>query len=114
MMSFAVYGLPHPGEPDRSASSRPTQRSLLYVCKSPPMLMAHGDEDLLVPYNQSVLLHAALISAGASSETHPLYIVKGAGHGNGFDDDEALKELTLDFLEEHLKGSSAGGGGPKL
>ena len=31
--------------------------------------------------------------------------------GNGFDEDDVLKELTLDFLEEHLKGSSSGGGG---
>ena len=107
----SFMGFPIQEKPKLVQQANPAQ----YVsADTPPMLMAHGDEDLLVPYNQSVLLHAALISAGASSETHPLYIVKGAGHGNGFDDDEALKELTLDFLEEHLKGSSAGGGGPKL
>ena len=108
----SFMGFPIQEKPKLVQQANPAQ----YVsADTPPMLMAHGDEDLLVPCNQSVLLHAALIAAGARSETHPLHIVKSAGHGNGFDEDEVPKELTLNFLEEHLKGSSGvGGGGPKL
>ncbi|MEO1994134.1 MAG: alpha/beta hydrolase [Planctomycetaceae bacterium] len=44
----------------------------------PSMLLMHGDSDQLVPYNQSELLHAALVKKGVDST---LYKVKGGGHG---------------------------------
>lgn len=44
----------------------------------PPFLIIHGDQDALVPMNQSELLHAALRKAGVES---CLEIRKGEGHG---------------------------------
>lgn len=44
----------------------------------PPFLIIHGDQDALVPMNQSELLHAALRKAGVESR---LEIRKGEGHG---------------------------------
>jgi acetyl esterase/lipase len=44
----------------------------------PPFLIVHGDQDDLVPLNQSELLHAALQQAGVEST---LMVIEGAGHG---------------------------------
>lgn len=55
---------------------------ITYVSKGDaPMLLVHGDQDPLVPYQQSVIMQEALQKAGVKSELH---LVKGAGHGNGF------------------------------
>ncbi len=43
----------------------------------PPVLLIHGDADPLVPYEQSVRLHAALTADGNTCEFHP---VAGGGH----------------------------------
>lgn len=43
----------------------------------PPFLIVHGDEDMSVPHQQSVILHQALQKAGVDSALH---IIKGAGH----------------------------------
>lgn len=78
---------------------------ITYVSKGdPPFLILHGDQDGLVPLNQSELLHAALGKAGVPSE---LVVFKGAGHG----DAEFRKQLTADanksrigdFFDKHLK-----------
>ena len=79
----------------------------------PPMLIAHGDEDALVPHHQSRLLHAALMRQQQSdpeSETGPwlLHIVEGGGHGERFDEDQELIDKTYAFLEKHLKGCDTG------
>jgi acetyl esterase/lipase len=44
----------------------------------PAVLSIHGDHDELVPYDQSVRLHAALRDAGVPNL---LYTVRGGGHG---------------------------------
>jgi acetyl esterase/lipase len=45
----------------------------------PPILSIQGDADPLVPFSQTVRLHAALIKAGVKSE---LVSIAGGGHGN--------------------------------
>jgi dipeptidyl aminopeptidase/acylaminoacyl peptidase len=45
---------------------------------APPFLIMHGTDDLLVPPDQSRLLHDALASAGVEST---LYLIEGLGHG---------------------------------
>ncbi len=65
---------------------------------APPFLIVHGDRDLLVPYQQSVLLDAALREAGVPVTFYP---VVGAGHG-GFTDPR-VPELTQAFFAKHLK-----------
>ena len=63
----------------------------------PPFLIMHGDQDQVVPLNQSQLLHDALEKAGIESE---LVIVPGKGH-------EPLGEEAIGkvyaFFNRHLR-----------
>jgi len=47
----------------------------------PPMLILHGDADVLVPFNQSVILYEKMRECGKTVE---FYKILGAGHGVGF------------------------------
>jgi enterochelin esterase family protein len=61
--------------PDRVAKANP----ITYVTPDdPPILIVHGDEDKLVPLNQSELLFAALQKAGVESRFE---VARGEGHG---------------------------------
>ncbi|MEE8451685.1 MAG: alpha/beta hydrolase fold domain-containing protein [Thermoguttaceae bacterium] len=63
----------------------------------PPFLIAHGDKDFTVPYNQSVRLDEALHKAGVD----PLFItVEGGGHG--FRAPE-MTQRVHQFLDKHLR-----------
>ena len=65
-----------------------------------PMLIMHGDNDMLVSSSQSLLVHNALNKAGVSSTRYSLV---GAGHSfGGFDMEPALKVIT-DFLAANVK-----------
>ena len=80
---------------DKAARANP----ITYVTKdAPPFLICHGDTDPLVPHHQSELLEAALKKAGVPVT---FYTVKGGGHG-GFKDPK-VRELTQEFLAQHLK-----------
>ena len=65
---------------------------------APPFLIIHGDKDPLVPFQQSVLLKDALEAVGVPVT---LYRVVGEGHGD-FVDPKVI-ELTMAFIEQHLK-----------
>lgn len=69
---------------------------------SVPMLHVHGIKDLIVPYEQSVRFHEALLKVGADST---LRTVEDGGHGNGgdFDKRDALIGEVADFFDQHLK-----------
>ncbi len=62
-----------------------------------PMLVVHGTEDPLVPYQQSVDFHEALVEAGVSSA---LVSVAGAGHGKGFG--PKVQAIVLKYLAQQL------------
>jgi acetyl esterase/lipase len=80
---------------DRVARANP----ITYVTRdAPPFLIVHGDHDPLVPYQQSVILNNALVAHGARVS---FYTVIGEGHGNF--KDPKVAEITLEFLERHLK-----------
>ena len=66
------------------------------------MLHVHGIKDLIVPYEQSVRFHEALLKVGADST---LRTVEDGGHGNGgdFDKRDALIGEVADFFDQHLK-----------
>lgn len=66
----------------------------------PPFLILHGDQDGLVPFNQSVLLFESLRDAG---QEVTFYKVKGAGHGNRFWTPGVL-EIVHTFFDRQLKG----------
>lgn len=62
----------------------------------PPFLILHGNEDTLVPYCQSVMLHKALEEGGVESE---LIIVPGGKHGPGVMEKPYYKRM-VDFFKE--------------
>jgi len=68
----------------------------------PPIITIHGDQDALVPYEQSVRLHKALDAAKVPNQ---LFTVPGANHG-GFTYEQNQKSWTVirQFLQEHVKG----------
>ena len=64
----------------------------------PPFLIMHGDEDGMVPFDQSVRIYNRLRKSGADVR---LYKVLGAGHGIEFYSDEVM-EVMYSFLEKYL------------
>ncbi len=66
-----------------------------------PILIVHGDQDPLVPFQQSVQFNKKLDEASVSS---PFIRMTNGGHG--FASDELTKRVQL-FLDQHvLKGAS--------
>jgi acetyl esterase/lipase len=90
-----LVGGPIQEHKDRVAKANP----ITYVSKDDsPFLIIHGDQDKLVPYQQSVLLKDALEEVGVSVT---FYRVEDGGHG--WFKDPKVPELTKAFLEQHLK-----------
>jgi acetyl esterase/lipase len=72
---------------------------IFYVTKGDiPILHAHGDEDALVPYDQSRSFHEELRLYGVEST---LLTMRGGGHGFQH---PKLDELVSRFFEQHLHG----------
>ena len=70
---------------------------LTYVAKeAPPMLIVHGDADIIVPVEESIILHEALRKVGADVE---LRIVEGAGHAIPFDQ---VRDTVVAFFKRTL------------
>jgi acetyl esterase/lipase len=69
-----------------------------------PFLIMQGDQDTVVPAQQSEVLHAALRKAGVEST---LKIFPGAGHGGPDFSTPASVQQMSDFLDRHLQ-SAAG------
>jgi len=64
----------------------------------PPFLLLHGDEDDMVPFNQSVLMYNKLVETEKQVD---FYKVKGAGHGRHFWTKEVL-ETVIQFLRAYV------------
>ena len=88
------------GGPIQEHKDRVTRANpITYVSKDDcPFLIIHGDQDKLVPYQQSVLLKDALEEAGVRVT---FYRVAGGSHG--WFGDPKVPELTKSFLKKHLK-----------
>jgi len=67
----------------------------------PPFLIIHGDQDRVVPIEQSQLLDAKLRESGIPSE---LIVVEGAGHGVN---DTGIMIRAVEFFDTHLGGAAA-------
>ena len=81
-------------DPDAAAAVNP----ITYISTDcPPFLIMHGDQDAVVPWHQSQLLHDALQKAGVESE---LVIEPGKGHGQLGDD--AVAKVHA-FFDRHLR-----------
>jgi len=97
-----LLGAPIGEIPERVREANP----ITYVnASAPPFLILHGTEDLLVPVNQSELLHEALKKAGVDVT---FYKLVGAGHGGSqFVAESGLAPLVgavvLAFFNQHLK-----------
>ncbi|MDO4459267.1 MAG: alpha/beta hydrolase [Clostridia bacterium] len=75
---------------------------ITYISKDrylPPMMIAHGDWDEMVPFNQSVILYQRLLECGKVCE---FYKVVGAGHGIHLWTKE-LMGITIKFLDAYMK-----------
>jgi dipeptidyl aminopeptidase/acylaminoacyl peptidase len=70
----------------------------------PPIAILHSTTDEIVPYQQSELLVQQLETAGVPYE---VYFFEGGGHyllaQDGDSDVLEMYEITLEFLEKHLK-----------
>ncbi|MGH9642919.1 MAG: alpha/beta hydrolase fold domain-containing protein [Terriglobales bacterium] len=65
----------------------------------PPIMSIHGDQDPVVPYEQSVRLHQALTAAGVPNE---LLTIKGGKHGEFTDAElEEANAKIRAFLHAH-------------
>ncbi|HUA67787.1 MAG TPA: alpha/beta hydrolase [Candidatus Saccharimonadales bacterium] len=72
-----------------------------YVTReAPPFFIAHGDQDTLVPCNQSELLFDALKKA---HDNVTFYKIVGAGHEDPAFDSVMMRAAVLAFLDKHLK-----------
>ena len=87
-------------------------RPIFYVSKDdPPLLLAHGESDELIPFEQSVRMAEAYQRAGLPVEFIP---VKGAGHdfrpaGNApvSPSIEIVHQKTIAFFKRYLGAKSA-------
>jgi acetyl esterase/lipase len=93
---FAVGWL---GEgPDREALAKRVSPIYYVGAGAPAVLTFHGDVDAVVPYAQSVRLHAALEKVGAPNR---LVTIRGGGHGYfGGDDVVRANRAVREFLEK--------------
>jgi acetyl esterase/lipase len=67
----------------------------------PPVLIAHGSKDPVVPFAQSILGYEALRAAGQPVE---MVKVRGAAHGGVTFWTDELMDLVAGFLRRHLTG----------
>ncbi len=83
--------------PDREALAKRVSPIAYVGGGAPAILTLHGDADPVVPYSQSVRLHAALQHAGVPNR---LIAIRGGGHGY-FRGDDVLRanRAVRDFLE---------------
>jgi len=76
---------------------------ITYIAKDcPPFLILHGEQDLLVPLHQSVLLYDALCKAGVNAT---FFKIAGAGHGGSEFDSPVVQAMVLAFFDQYLKGA---------
>ena len=90
-----MVGAPIQEVPEKTGKINPLE----YVtADDPPFLIMHGDQDRLVPFQQSQMLNDALKAADVSTT---LVIVQGAGHGlkSQRDRDQAIDFFTNQFLK---------------
>ncbi len=92
----ALIGGPIQENKEKVAKANP----IAYITNdAPPFLLAHADDDSIVPFNQSQLLFEALKKAGVEVE---LEVVKGGGHGKNFNSPKLLKKIES-FFKKHLR-----------
>lgn len=89
---------------DAYEAASPLHRVSAETC---PIVMIHGDEDEIVPYEQSTAMKEACEKAGVPVE---LLTIHGGKHGGGGTKEENEKAVTraVMFLRERLMGEKGG------
>ncbi len=67
---------------------------------SAPILILHGDQDELVPVEQSISFHRHLQEVGANST---LQIIEGGAHGGEAFNTPVIRNMMIKFFDSHLK-----------
>jgi acetyl esterase/lipase len=88
-------------EPEKLEEYYKRNSAITYVATdNPPILLIHGDQDKLVPLQQSELLVSKLKEIGV---TNKLYVVQGKGHGFNFKNSDANEiEEVLSWFQQFL------------
>lgn len=92
-------------EPEKAGRANPiTYLSEGKAKAVPPFFIAHGVDDHVVPYHQSILLHEALKKVGVAVALHPVegadHVFDGMSQGQSDDLDKATDKF-LDSLAQH-------------
>jgi acetyl esterase/lipase len=84
---------------NNNADFAKTVSPMTYVNKnSPPTFVAHGNADIVVPYQQSVDLHKKLVEIGVKTE---FITIEGGGHGKWTKEQNAdVDKAVVKFLKE--------------
>jgi acetyl esterase/lipase len=102
LLDKRIFGVDQAGDP----RLEPFSPVNYITADDPPFLILHGEEDGLVPPEQSQVLYDQLVAAGVPAE---LVIVGNAGHGftpSGGEIDPSIRELgrmVVEFLDQYLK-----------
>lgn len=74
---------------------------MMYISsKTPPFLLLHGDQDVLVSASQTELLRKALEEKHIEATR---YLVKNAAHGGEYWVQPEIMKIIIDFFDKHLK-----------
>lgn len=80
----------------KNTSRLSTASPIMYVEKGdPPIFIAHGEQDLQVPINQSIELYSKCQRSDVKSEIH---FIPGNGHGGMGFENHAMEKLLLDWI----------------
>ncbi len=92
-----LLGHPAAGDPECALAASPVSYARP---DAPPLLLVHGDQDALVPLEQSIELRDILRKAGAEVD---LMIIEGRGHDpDAFYADPAIRSRIRAFFAEHV------------
>jgi dipeptidyl aminopeptidase/acylaminoacyl peptidase len=88
-------------EPEKLEEYYKKNSAITYVAKdNPPILLIHGNQDKLVPIQQSELLVSKLKEIGVPNK---LYIVEGKGHGFNFENSDVNEfEEVISWFQQFL------------
>ena len=96
-----LIGGPVQKNPEKAEQANPIK----YITHdAPPFFIAHGEQDLLVPCNQSELLFDALKKA---HDNVTFYKIAGAGHEDRAFDSVMMRGAVLAFFDKYLKSAGA-------
>lgn len=90
-------------EPKNNLGAAQLSSAYYYVDeKFPPSLFAHGTGDTIVPFTQSVQMHAAINATAGNNDKAQLHLVPDAQHGDPRLFTDQMLNTYLDFIDKQL------------